>query len=173
MEYYSESSDEIEYYIKEWEQYILASDLKKSNQFLGIRPSETPALDKTGDNMRLLTDGTHGLPSNYHQGWVIIPQEEYTVTLPVKGINASGTVYISFLNLPRHRIYAPREIELLKDEVSYKKIHLNPNNYDEKGEMVKSVIPADLNGTEKLSIKITGSGKPGAQIGVDEIAFIP
>lgn len=163
MEYYSESSDEIDYYIKEWEQYILASDLKKKNLFLGI-----------GDkNTHLLTDGTHGLPGNYHQGWVITPQKEYTVTLPVKGIDASGTVYISFLNLPRHRIYAPLEIELLKDGVSYKKIHLDPNNYDEKGEMVKSIIPADLNGTEMLSIKMTGSGKPGAQIGVDEIAFIP
>lgn len=123
--------------------------------------------------MHLLTDGTHGLPGNYHQGWVITPQKEYTVTLPVKGIDASGTVYISFLNLPRHRIYAPLEIELLKDGVSYKKIHLDPDNYYKKGEMVKSIIPVDLNGTEILSIKMTGSGKPGAQIGVDEIAFIP
>ena len=35
MEYYNESADEIDYYIKEWEQYILASDIKK-NLFLGI-----------------------------------------------------------------------------------------------------------------------------------------
>ncbi|WP_294469893.1 DUF4838 domain-containing protein [uncultured Bacteroides sp.] len=174
MEYYSESSDEIDYYIKEWEQYILASDLKKSNLFLGIRPTATSASDKMVDNNRcLLTDGTHGLPGNYHQGWVIIPQDEYNITLPVKGIDASGTVYISFLHLPRHRIYAPLEIELLKDGVSYKKIHLDPNNHDEKGEMVKAVLSADLNGTETLSIKMTGSGKQGAQIGVDEIAFIP
>ena len=43
----------------------------------------------------------------------------------------------------------------------------------EKGEMVKAVVPVDLNGTELLSIKITGTKKPGAQIGMDEIAFIP
>jgi hypothetical protein len=39
--------------------------------------------------------------------------------------------------------------------------------------MVKAVVPVDLNRTELLSIKITGTKKPGAQIGMDEIAFIP
>ena len=45
---------------------------------------------------------------------------------PVKGINASGTFYISFLNLPRHRIYSPQQIQLLKDGIAYKTIDL-PN----------------------------------------------
>lgn len=45
MEYYNESAYEIDYYIKEWEQYILASDIKKS-LFLGMNPSATPKLNK-------------------------------------------------------------------------------------------------------------------------------
>lgn len=45
MEYYNESAYEIDYYIKEWEQYILASDIKKS-LFLGMHPSATPKLNK-------------------------------------------------------------------------------------------------------------------------------
>lgn len=52
-------------------------------------------------------------------------------------------------------------------------IELEPGPPAEKGEMVKTSIPADLNGTEQLSIRITCSKKPGAQIGIDEIAFIP
>ena len=84
----------------------------------------------------------------------------------MKGINTSGTIYISFLNLPRHRFYTPQQIELLKDGIIYKKIDLEPGPPAEKGEMVKTSIPADLNG-------ITCSKKPGAQIGIDEIAFIP
>lgn len=170
MEYYNESANEIDYYIKEWEQYILASDIKK-DLFLGITPSSTPKTNK--NSLKRLTDGTHGLPDNYHCGWIIFPQEECTIDLPVKGINESGTVYISFLNLPRHRIYAPQQIEVSRDGASYKKINLSPDDSVEKGEIVKAVVPVDLNGTELLSIKITGTKKPGAQIGMDEIAFIP
>ena len=170
MEYYNESANEIDYYIKEWEQYILASDIKK-NLFLGITPSSTPKTNK--NSLKRLTDGTHGLPDNYHCGWIIFPQEECTIDLPVKEINESGTVYISFLNLPRHRIYAPQQIEVSRDGASYKKINLSPDDSVEKGEMVKAVVPVDLNGTELLSIKITGTKKLGAQIGMDEIAFIP
>ena len=170
MEYYNESANEIDYYIKEWEQYILASDIKK-DLFLGITPSSTPKTNK--NSLKRLTDGTHGLPDNYHCGWIIFPQEECTIDLPVKGINESGTVYISFLNLPRHRIYAPQQIEVSRDGASYKKINLSPDDSVEKEEMVKAVVPVDLNGTELLSIKITGTKKPGAQIGMDEIAFIP
>lgn len=170
MEYYNESANEIDYYIKEWEQYILASDIKK-DLFLGITPSSTPKTNK--NSLKRLTDGTHGLPDNYHCGWIIFPQEECTIDLPVKEINKSGTVYISFLNLPRHRIYAPQQIEVSRDGASYKKINLSPDDSVEKGEMVKAVVPIDLNGTELLSIKITGTKKPGAQIGMDEIAFIP
>lgn len=170
MEYYNESANEIDYYIKEWEQYILASDIKK-DLFLGITPSSTPKTNK--NSLKRLTDGTHGLPDNYHCGWIIFPQEECTIDLPVKEINKSGTVYISFLNFPRHRIYAPQQIEVSRDGASYKKINLSPDDSVEKGEMVKAVVPVDLNGTELLSIKITGTKKPGAQIGMDEIAFIP
>ena len=170
MEYYNESSDDICNYIMEWEEYIFASDLKK-NLFLGVTPSVIPQAYKS--HIKKLTDGTHGLPGNYHCGWVIIPEEECTINLPVKGINTSGTIYISFLNLPRHRFYTPQQIELLKDGITYKKIDLEPGPPAEKGEMVKTSIPADLNGTEQLSIRITCSKKPGAQIGIDEIAFIP
>lgn len=157
MECYNESGDEIDYYIKEWEQYILATDLKKKNLFQGMVPT--------------LTDGIHGLPANYHCGWVIFDQKENMIDLPVEGINASGTVYISFLNLPRHRFYPPQEIELIKDGVSYKKIRPESKSPVEKGEMMKVTIPAELKGTGQLCIKLTSQDRPGAQIGVDEIAF--
>ena len=143
----------------------------KKESVFRVTPSVIPQAYKS--HIKKLTDGTHGLPGNYHCGWVIIPEEECTINLPVKGINTSGTIYISFLNLPRHRFYTPQQIELLKDGIIYKKIDLEPGPPAEKGEMVKTSIPADLNGTEQLSIRITCSKKPGAQIGIDEIAFIP
>ena len=170
MEYYNESTDEIDYYIKEWEQYILASDIKK-NLFLGIMPSSTPPTDK--DGLKRLTDSTHGLPGNYHCGWTTLPKEEYEISLPVKGINKTGNIYISFLNLPRHRFYPPRQIEISKDGAIYKTINLETDDSVEKGELVKTTTPIDLNGAEQVNIKVMGAKKPRAQIGIDEIVFVP
>ena len=170
MEYYNESADEIDYYIKEWEQYILASDIKK-NLFLGIMPSSTPPTDK--DGLKRLTDSTHGLPGNYHCGWTTLPKEEYEISLPVKGINKTGNIYISFLNLPRHRFYPPRQIEISKDGAIYKTINLETDDSVEKGELVKTTTLIDLNGAEQVNIKIMGTKKPRAQIGIDEIVFVP
>ena len=170
MEYYNESADEIDYYIKEWEQYILASDIKK-NLFLGIMPSSTPPTDK--DGLKRLTDSTHSLPGNYHCGWTTLPKEKYEISLPVKGINKTGNIYISFLNLPRHRFYPPRQIEISKDGAIYKTINLETDDSVEKGELVKITTPIDLNRAELVSIKVMGAKKPRAQIGIDEIAFVP
>lgn len=170
MEYYNESADEIDYYIKEWEQYILASDIKK-NLFLGIMPSSTPPTDK--DGLKRLTDSTHGLPGNYHCGWTTLPKEEYEISLPVKGINKTGNIYISFLNLPRHRFYPPRQIEISKDGAIYKTINLETDDSVEKGELVKTTTLIDLNGAKQVNIKIMGAKKPRAQIGIDEIVFVP
>lgn len=170
MEYYNESADEIDYYIKEWEQYILASDIKK-NLFLGIMPSSTLPTDK--DGLKRLTDSTHGLPGNYHCGWTTLPKEEYEISLPVKGINKTGNIYISFLNLPRHRFYPPRQIEISKDGAIYKTINLETDDSVEKGELVKTTTLIDLNGAKQVNIKIMGAKKPRAQIGIDEIVFVP
>ena len=170
MEYYNESADEIDYYIKEWEQYILASDIKK-NLFLGIMPSSTPPTDK--DGLKRLTDSTHGLPGNYHCGWTTLPKEKYEISLPVKGINKTGNIYISFLNLPRHRFYPPRQIEISKDGAIYKTINLETDDSVEKGELVKITTPIDLNRAELVSIKVMGAKKSRAQIGIDEIVFVP
>ena len=43
----------------------------------------------------------------------------------------------------------------------------------EKGELVKITTPIDLNRAELVSIKVMGAKKPRAQIGIDEIAFVP
>lgn len=170
MEYYNESYNELSNYIKEWEKDILTSDVSKS-LLLGIKPSVAPKSD--GNKANLLTDGTHGLPDNYHLGWLIIPNEECTVDVPVKGINASGTLRLSFLHLPRHRIYAPQQIEILKDGVPYKTIQVKAENADEKGTTVKASIPVELKEVQLLSIKVTCSPKPRTQIALDEIAFVP
>ena len=53
------------------------------------------------------------------------------------------------------------KFQLLKDGVAYKTIDLKPEDSPEKGEMMKATVPADLNGTEQLSIKISCLKKTG------------
>ena len=103
----------------------------------------------------------------------VYPETIIAVGLSFREKNVPSTFYISFLNLPRHRIYAPQQVQLLKDGVAYKTIDLKPEDSPEKGEMMKATVPADLNGTEQLSIKISCLKKLGTQMGIDEIAFIP
>ncbi len=82
MEYYNESADEIDYYIKKNGNSIYLLPTLKKNLFLGIMPSSTPPTDK--DGLKRLTDSTHGLPGNYHCGWTTLPKEKYEISLPVK-----------------------------------------------------------------------------------------
>lgn len=172
MACYNESHDEIDSYLNEWKQYISASDIS-GNRLVGITPSVTPQWGGNTINFSILTDGTHGLPGNYHCGWIVIPKEECTINLPVKEINTSGTLCLSFLELPKHNIYAPEQIEISKDGITYRKINMKPGSSVGKGEIVKASIPMDLNGTKQLSIKVICPPKPKAQIGMDEIALIP
>lgn len=172
MTAYNESGDQINHYLEEWKQHIWASD-RSGNLLSGITPSVVPSWEDKDINLSLLTDGTHGLPGNYHFGWVIIPKHECRIDLPVKNLKASGTLHLSFLQLNRHRIYAPQKMELLKDGVSYKTMDIKPEKTDEKGKMVKVSVPVDINDTKLLSVKLTCPQKPGAQIAIDEIALIP
>lgn len=172
MESYNESGDEIDRYIKEWEQYIFASDIS-SSLLAGIIPSVTPKWEDNNTDFSILTDGTHGLPGNYHFGWVIIPKNECTISLPVKDLRISGTLYLSFLDLPEHRIYVPQKMELSKDGVFYKSIDIKSESSDEKGKMIKVKVPVNLDGTDHLQIKVLGTKGERAQIALDEIALIP
>lgn len=172
MTAYNESGDQISSYLEEWKHHIWVSDIS-GNLLSGITPSVVPSWEDKDINLSLLTDGTHGLPGNYHFGWVIIPKHECRIDLPVKDLKTSGTLRLSFLQLDRHRIYAPQKMELLKDGALYKTVDIKPETVDEKGKMIKVSIPIGLNETKQLSIKLTCPQKPGAQIAVDEIALIP
>lgn len=172
MTAYNESGDQISSYLEEWKQHIWVSDIS-GNLLSGITPSVVPSWGDKDINLSLLTDGTHGLPGNYHFGWVIIPKHECRIDLPVKDLKVSGTLRLSFLQLDRHRIYAPQKMELLKDGALYKTVDIKPETVDEKGKMIKVSIPIGLNETKQLSIKLTCPQKPGAQIAIDEIALIP
>lgn len=172
MQYYNESSGEIGNYIKEWEKYI-ANSTPLPNILLGERLKSVSKLDENYTNLTILTDGTHGLPGNYHFGWFISSIGDLILNLPTKQADRTGNLCISFLHLPHHRIYAPQSIELLKDGKPYKQLTISSINSGEKGEIIESKGFIELGSNQLLTIKIKRVPKDKAQIAIDEISFIP
>lgn len=171
MRYYNESSVEIDHYIKEWEQYI-AAPIKSHNLLLGEKLTCDSKLDENYTNLSLLTDGTRGLPGNYHFGWFISSVGDLILNLPAKPSDRTGKLCLSFLHLPKHRFYPPQSIELFKDGEPYKQIPVSLVSPGEKGEIVESNTAIELKSNQQLTIKIKRSQMEKAQIAIDEISFV-
>lgn len=172
MTSYNESGDEIGQYLNDWKQYILSPN-KSENLLLGVVPSAAFTLDENYKDLTILVDGTHGLPGNYHCGWLIISENEPVLHMPVGNIQNNGTLRLSFLQMPRHRIYAPIQVELSKDGRIYKTINISSTEGNAKGQMVEAEVPIELIGSQQLSIKFIRSKGEKSQIAIDEISFIP
>ena len=64
-----------------------------------------------------LTDGVAGISQNYHWGWQIYPQEDFSIELPVEAISGkTGEMSIGFLNSERHRMAPPATVEVFADD---------------------------------------------------------
>ncbi|MBT9871239.1 DUF4838 domain-containing protein [Bacteroides salyersiae] len=172
MRYYNEASDGIDNYCEEWEQYI-AQPMSSPNLLLGEKLTAGSKLDENYTDLSVLTDGTRGLPGSYHFGWFISSSGDLILNLPKKAADRTGKLCIRFLNLPRHRIYTPQSIELLKDGEFYKKFPRLPGNTGEKGEITESCLPVELKSNQQLTLRIKRADKKKAQIAIDEISFIP
>lgn len=172
MKYYNESAVETGEYIEEWKQYI-AHLSGSRNLLLGEKLTPGSALDENYTDLSLLTDGTSGLPGNYHCGWLISSVGDFILNIPAKPIDRVGNLSVSFLHDPRHKIYAPRFIELLKDGAAYKQLTIAPVLPCEKGQIVRCNGTIELKSGEQLSLKIKRSSKEKAQIAIDEISLIP
>ena len=172
MRYYNEASDEINDYCKEWKQYI-AQPTNSPNLLLGERLTAGSKLDENYTNLAILTDGTRGLPGSYHFGWFISSSGDLILNLPKKAADRAGKLCIRFLHLPKHRIYAPQSIELLKDGEFYKKLPNLPISTSERGEITESCTPVELKSNQQLTLRIKRADKKKAQIAIDEVSFIP
>lgn len=172
MEYYNESTDEIDNYINEWGQYILPSSTAE-NLLLGETPTSSSKLDEGYKDLSILTDGAHGLPSDYHCGWLISTNRELMINLPVKeNKSITGELKVSFLHLPRHKIYVPQHVEVFKDDVSLGTLTIASINTDKKGEIVEAKATINLQDAKQLTLKITSLQEKRTQVAIDEVSFI-
>lgn len=157
MRYYNEASDGIDNYCEEWKQYI-AQPMSSPNLLLGEKLTAGSKLDENYTDLSVLTDGTCGLPGSYHFGWFISSSGDLILNLPKKRPIEPETLH-SFLHLPRHRIYTPQSVELLKDGEFYKKFPRLPGNTGEKGEITESCLPVELKSNQQLTLRIKRADK--------------
>ena len=147
--------------------------MSSPNLLLGEKLTAGSKLDENYTDLSVLTDGTCGLPGSYHFGWFISSSGDLILNLPKKAADRTGKLCIRFLHLPRHRIYTPQSVELLKDGEFYKKFPRLPGNAGEKGEITESCLPVELKSNQQLTLRIKRADKKKAQIAIDEISFIP
>lgn len=172
MKFYNESAIETGQYIQEWKRYITHPSAS-GNLLLGEKLSSGSPLDENYTDLGLLTDGTSGLPGDYHCGWLISSAEELILNIPAKPTDRAGNLSIGFLHIPRHRIYTPHSVELLKNGKPYKQLSIATITPGEKGQIVRCNGFVELKNGEQLTLKIKHSPKEKAQIAIDEISLTP
>lgn len=170
MENYKETQGKISTYIREWRD-LLKIDRSAHQSFDKLSVSE---LGKTAEELEdkgLLGDGVLGFASDFNQGWFLTP----------KNIVAEGEisgkseeiekVVIRFLINPRHRMLAPKEVEVFKEGDSQGKF--TEKKYKYRDNVAYIECPVSLKSGEKLQIKIQKSEQiTNSIIACDEIQLL-
>ncbi|MDR0962132.1 MAG: DUF4838 domain-containing protein [Mediterranea sp.] len=181
IQYYNEAEQTIHDYLTEWEQYMMPPSDISNNLLSGIMPKVMIHNDEDDipacAELLTLTDAVHGFPGNYHCGWVVFPAKSVDLNFSVNDITGSGTLKFSFLQMPRHHIFPPVELEIYKNDVLYRTLPLvsydkEVISSDGKSHMIKKSVPFSMDGVTRLTIRLIGSMKEREQMAVDEIAFV-
>lgn len=170
MKFYNEQGSSIKDYIDEWNKYILK--IKPiDNLLLGQKLFPISTLDENYTDLTILTDGTAGLPGNYHLGWLISSQGNLEIKLPIKEVQESRMFRMTFLSDPKHKISFPQHVEIIKNGNVYKTFPLYPSKENENIGLVQGEI--NLKDAQTLSVKVIRPAEDKVQIATDEIILIP
>ena len=109
---YNESGWSIESYINDY-RYLMNHyrDSSKGNKLKGVRLTPLTALDPDYSDISILTDGVLGIPSNYHNGNMIVSPQSYTQIALPNNLNLSKIrVWMSYN--PAYKIKLPESVSL-------------------------------------------------------------
>lgn len=150
-------------YLHAWSQCIP----DERNFWLNTAPAAVSEPDEGYCELGLLTDGFYGFALGYHYGWHI-SSRDMEVELP-GGPDAAGEFRMRFLHDPRHRIRAPRCVELLADGAPIASFKPEP---DASGRIHTVSGLVDLRGTATVRIRVLRAEGGRTQIATDEIQLI-
>lgn len=85
MEAYSESGWTVDTYIEEFEYMVQDAQASKGNVLKGVRLEPLSRLDPDYSDITVLTDGLLSMPSNYHNGMIILsPEGKWRLAVPLE-----------------------------------------------------------------------------------------
>lgn len=161
----NESGLPIETYMDEWQRYVVDGQ----NLLLGwvVRPVSPP--DEGYTDLSILTDGIQGLPGSYHYGWHI-SSRDLEIEIPVEQATGASSFRMVFLQDLRHRIRAPRCVEIWIDGMLYQEII--PKT-DTVGRVFIAEGHVDLRKTRTIRVKAVKPSGERSQVAVSEVYLIP
>lgn len=170
MKYYCERNNSIKEYIDGWNRYILNIE-QPYNLLLGKKLSALSTLDEDYSDLSVITDGTAGLPDNYHHGWLISSLGNLEISLPAKEVREARLFKMTFLNDAKHRIQLPLRVEIIKNGKTYKAFPVSSSKEDER--IGAAFGEVDVKDAQTLSIKVIRPDGNKVQIATDEILLMP
>ena len=168
MKYVSESRLPVGEYLDAWRSRIAAAE-PVSDLLLGVGLKAVSKPDEHYTDLGLLTDGVRGLSAGYHYGWHI-SSVDLEVEIPAGEASRAHRFEMSFLDMPRHRLRAPRSVEIYKDGALYKTFVPIP---DAEGRIFTVSGPVDLSDAGRITVRALRPEGSRVQLATDEIYLIP
>ena len=105
-----------------------------------------------------LTDGVLGISQNYHWGWQVFQQEGLVIELPADKIQDAIHFAIAFLNLERHRMSPPKDVQIWADgQMKGRLLPEQDVSLLDEGEEVVFRGDADVSGSQSVELRFTPS----------------
>lgn len=167
IEKYNESGFYLKDYIAFWESEILKKEYQ--NLLFGKKVKALTELDEDYPNTKTLTDGAIGF-NDYYNNWLLCTvTEEVEFEVKANDVRGAKELKISFLNVPRNKIYLPESVT----------VTIGNKNYNEKRNSKKESpkyevsIPISIDDNdEAVLIRITKQKDfKTKSIACDEIIF--
>lgn len=170
MHSYKEALGSVGEYIDDWNNVILPSS--PLNLLLGKKLQAQSLLDEGYEDLSVLTDGVHGLPSDYHCGWLISSlQPALVLNLPVTAIKDVQSFNVTFLHYPRFKLAAPKQVELLVNGKLYKTWKVSVPSDEKPYARVRVGGDVQFSEVQSLVLRIVRADGKKKNIACDEIQF--
>lgn len=168
MKRFREVGGEIETYISDWNKYILSAS--HDNLLRGKKIESITPLDEGYEDLSVLTDGLHGLPSNYHSGWLISSiGKSLDLSLPVLLSKKARFISMSFLHSPKFHLFVPQCVEIFKNGKLYKILKPLLKDTSAAFEMVNVKESIDMSDASTFVVRIVRPEGNRKNIACDEI----
>ena len=164
---YNESGWPVEGYVRDY-RYLLQhlDETSTKNKLAGERLVALTPLDPDYSDISIITDGALGIPSNYHNGNLIISPENFTrIAIPRKpGLNRLK-VWMSYN--PAYRITLPERVSLSIGDKEVKSLEPSYPQDHSGHSSLEFIIPENLEGSIVLTFY---KGEEMRSMAIEEIA---